>query len=323
MSTQQTVPTRRFGAAGPPVGAIGLGAMGMSWAYGVADQAAADAVIGRALDLGCTHLDTSDAYGPHTNEELVGRAIAGRRDEVHLATKAGLIVRDAAAYALGRDGSPAHLRGALEGSLRRLGVDRVDVFYLHRVDPEVPVEETVGAMGELVAAGKAGGIGLSEVDVETLDRAAAVHPVAAVQSELSLFTRDALDGGVVAWCAAHGAAFVPYAPLGRGVLTGRLRSARELPPGDFRATLPRFQEDALEANLALADRVRAVADRLGARPGQVALAWVLAQGDDVVPIPGTKRVAYLEENVAAALLVLDAAARAELDGLPAPVGGRY
>jgi aryl-alcohol dehydrogenase-like predicted oxidoreductase len=231
-------------------------------------------------------------------------------------------VRDAATSDIGRDGSPAHLRTAVEGSLRRLGVEHVDVLYLHRVDPDVPVEESVGAMAELVAAGKVRALGLSEVDVPTLERAAAVHPVGAVQSELSLWSREPLEGGVVAWCGANGAAFVPYSPLGRGLLTGRLRSAADLPDGDFRATLPRFQDGALDANLVLADRVRALAERLGAAPGQVALAWVLAQGDHVVPIPGTKRLAYLEENLGAAALVLDREALAALDALPAATGTR-
>jgi aryl-alcohol dehydrogenase-like predicted oxidoreductase len=305
-------------------GAIGLGCMGMSWAYGPGDDDESVRVVHRALELGCTLVDTADVYGPHANERLVGRALAGRRDEAVLATKAGIVVEDRATFRLGRDGTPAHLRAAIDGSLARLGVDHVDLWYLHRVDPAVPVEESVGAMAEAVAAGKARGLGLSEVDVATLDRAQAVHPVTAVQSELSLWTRDPIDSGVLAWCAEHGAAFVPYSPLGRGFLTGRITSADDLAAdGDFRATNPRFAAPALEANRAIADRVRAVAARLGAQPGQVALAWTLAQGDHVVPIPGTKRLRWLEENAAAADVLLGADDLAELDALPAPVGARY
>jgi aryl-alcohol dehydrogenase-like predicted oxidoreductase len=312
---------RRIGTR--DAGAIGLGCMGMSWAYGQGDDAESVRVVHRALDLGCTLIDTADVYGPHDNERLVGRALAGRRDEAVLATKAGIVVEDAAAFRLGRNGSPEHLRAAIDGSLERLGVDHVDLWYLHRIDPAVPVEESIGAMAEAVAAGKARAIGLSEVDVDTLERAHAVHPVAAVQSELSLWTRDPIERGVVAWCAEHGAAFVPYSPLGRGFLTGRITSTADLGEGDFRAANPRFAEEALAANLALADRVRAVAERLGAQPGQVALAWTLAQGPHVVPIPGTKRLRWLEENAAAADVVLGPDDLAELDALPAPVGARY
>jgi aryl-alcohol dehydrogenase-like predicted oxidoreductase len=313
---------RRIG--GRTAGAIGLGCMGMSWAYGPGDDEESVRVVHRALELGCTLVDTADVYGPHANERLVGRALAGRRDEAVLATKAGIVVEDRATFRLGRDGTPAHLRAAIDGSLERLGVDHVDLWYLHRVDPAVPVEESVGAMAEAVAAGKARGLGLSEVDVATLDRAHAVHPVTAVQSELSLWTRDPIEGGVLAWCAEHGAAFVPYSPLGRGFLTGRVTSADDLAAeGDYRATNPRFAAAALEANRAIADRVRAVAARLGAQPGQVAIAWTLAQGDHVVPIPGTKRLRWLEENAAAADVVLGADDLAELDALPAAVGARY
>lgn len=310
---------RTLGAAGREAGAIGLGCMGMSWGYGTADQETADAVIGRALDLGATLIDTADIYGPFTNEELVGRALEGRRDEAVLATKCGIVVRDAKAYDFGLDGRPEHVRDACEGSLRRLGVDHVDVYYLHRVDPQVPIEETVGAFAELQDEGKIGGIGLSETDVETLARAHAVRPLAALQSELSLWTRGPLED-VVPWCAEHGVAFVPFSPLGRGFLTGRYRSAGDFAEGDFRATLPRFQDEALQANLAIADRVQEIAERVGATAGQVALAWTLAQGAHVVPIPGTKRVAYLEENVAAADLRLGPEELAALDALPAATG---
>jgi aryl-alcohol dehydrogenase-like predicted oxidoreductase len=232
-----------------------------------------------------------------------------------------MTVEDVAEYRLGRDGRPEHVREAIDASLRRLGTDHVDLYQLHRVDPDVPVEETWGAMAETVAAGKARAIGMSEVGVAELERAQAIHPVASVQSELSLWTRDAL-AEVVPWCAAHDAAFLPFAPLGRGFLTGRLQP-REFAPGDFRRHNPRFARDAMDANAALVERVRAVAERHGATPAQVALAWALAQGDHVVPIPGTKRIERLEENVAAAELSLSADDLAELDALPEPVGSRY
>ena len=309
--------------AGRDTGPIGLGCMGMSWAYD-ADQRDDDAsvrVIHRALELGATLLDTADIYGPYTNEELVGRALEGRRDEAVLATKCGMVVEDIAEYRLGRDGRPEHVRAAIDASLRRLRTDHVDLYQLHRVDENVPVEETWGAMAEAVAAGKARAIGMSEVGVAELERAQAVHPVASVQSELSLWTRDAL-AEVVPWCAAHDAAFLPFAPLGRGFLTGAL-APRDFAPGDFRRNNPRFQREAMDANRALVDRVTAVAERHGATPAQVALAWVLAQGDHVIPIPGTKRRERLEENVAAGQLTLSPEDLAELDAMPAPVGSRY
>jgi aryl-alcohol dehydrogenase-like predicted oxidoreductase len=304
------------------VAKIGLGCMGMSWGYGEGDEAESIAVIERALDRGVTLLDTADVYGPFTNEELVGRAIARRRDEVCLATKCGIVVDDAAAFRVHLDGSPAHVHDACRESLRRLGVETIDLYYLHRVDPDVPIEETVGAMAELVQEGKVRALGLSEVDVDTLERASSVHPIAAVQSELSLWTRDPLPE-VVPWCKANGVGFVPFSPLGRGFLTGRYRSTEAYAAGDFRGRLPRFQDAALEQNLVIADRVVAVAERLGVPAAAVAIAWTLAQGDNVVPIPGTKRLAYLEENVGAASIVLDPHDLAELDALPAPVGGRY
>jgi aryl-alcohol dehydrogenase-like predicted oxidoreductase len=309
--------------AGRDTGPIGLGCMGMSWAYDAdqRDDATSIRVIHRALELGATLLDTADIYGPYTNEELVGRALEGRRDESVLATKCGMVVEDIAEYRLGRNGRPEHVREAIDASLRRLRTDHIDLYQLHRVDEKVPVEETWGAMAETVAAGKARAIGLSEVGVDELERAQAIHPVASVQSELSLWTRDAL-AEVVPWCAAHGAAFLPFAPLGRGFLTGSL-PPREFAPGDFRRNNPRFQPSAMDANQALVGRVGAVAQRHGATPAQVALAWVLAQGDHVVPIPGTKRIERLEENVAAAELTLSPEDLAELDALPAPVGSRY
>jgi aryl-alcohol dehydrogenase-like predicted oxidoreductase len=313
--------TRRV--AGRDAGPVGLGCMGMTWAYGAAerDEAESVATIRRALDIGVTLLDTADMYGPFTNEELVGRAIEGRRDEVVLATKCGLVVEDAAEYVLRRDGRPEHVRSAIEGSLRRLRTDFVDLYQLHRVDSEVPLEETWGAMSELVQDGKVGALGMSEVTAGELERAHAIHPVASVQSEGSLWTRDAF-AEVVPWCAAHGAAFLPFAPLGRGFLTGAL-APQEFPPGDFRKNNPRFQRDAMDANAVLVERVRAVAGRRDATPAQVALAWLLAQGEHIVPIPGTKRRSRLEENAAAADVELTAEDLAELDTLPAPVGARY
>jgi aryl-alcohol dehydrogenase-like predicted oxidoreductase len=314
--------TRTLGSSHIQAGAIGLGCMGMSWAYGSAEEADAIAVIHRALELGATLLDTSDVYGPYENEELVGRALTGRREDAVLATKCGLVVADKATYDIRRNGSPAHIRAACDASLERLGTDVIDLWYLHRVDENVPVEESVGAMAEQVAAGKVRALGLSEVDVPILERAMRVHPIAAVQSELSLWTRDPLEE-VLPWCKEHDVAFVPFAPLGRGFLTGRIGADDRFDSSDFRGRNPRFSAEALAANQALADRVRAVADRLGAAPGQVALAWVLAQGDQVLPIPGTKRLEYLEENIGAARLELSDADLAELDALPGAVGSRY
>src|SRR3954471_4944710 len=281
--------------AGRDTGRIGLGCMGMTWAYGAAerDEGESIATIRRALDIGVTLLDTADMYGPFTNEELVGRAVEGRRDEVVLATKCGLVVQDAAEYVLRRDGRPEHVREAVEGSLRRLQTDFIDLYQLHRVDPEVPLEDTWGAMAELVREGKVGALGMSEVSVAELARAHAIHPVASVQSEASLWTREAF-AEIVPWCAEHGAAFLPFAPLGRGFLTGKL-APQQFPSGDFRKNNPRFQPEAMDANLALVTRVEALAARLDATPAQVALAWLLAQGENVVPIPGTKRRSRLEE----------------------------
>jgi aryl-alcohol dehydrogenase-like predicted oxidoreductase len=297
--------------------------MGMTWAYGEAerDERESIRVIHRAAELGVTLLDTADMYGPYTNEELVGRAIAGRRDDFFVATKCGLVVEDAAEYVLAKDGRPEHVREAVEGSLRRLGVDVIDLYQLHRVDPEVPLEETWGAMAELVQAGKVRALGLSEVGVDELERAHAVHPVASLQSEASLWTRGAF-ADVVPWCAEHGATFLPFAPLGRGFLTGALKP-QAFPAGDFRKNNPRFQPEAMDANLALVERVQAVAARLDATAAQVALAWLMAQGEHVVPIPGTKKVSRLEENAAATALTLGAEDLAELDALPEAVGARY
>jgi aryl-alcohol dehydrogenase-like predicted oxidoreductase len=241
---------------------------------------------------------------------------------VVIATKAGLVVEDRANYVLGRDGRPEHIREACEASLQRLGVAAIDLYYLHRVDPEVPIEDSYGVMAELVSEGKVRALGLSEVDVETLERAAAIHPLAALQSELSLWTRDAL-AEVLPWCREHDVAFVPFAPLGRGFLTGRLPVDSTFGEGDFRRRNPRFQRETLEQNQAIVERVRAVAREVSATPAQVAIAWVLAQGENVIPIPGTKRLRYLEENVGAGDVQLDAETLARLDALPAPAGSRY
>jgi len=304
-------------------GRIGLGCMGMTWAYGAADRDDHESirVIHRAAELGVTLLDTADMYGPFTNEALVGRAIAGRRDDYVVATKCGLVVEDADEYVLRKDGRPEHVREAVDGSLLRLGIDVIDLYQLHRVDPEVPLEETWGAMAELVAAGKVRALGLSEVSVEEIERAHAIHPVASVQSEGSLWTRDAF-ATVVPWCAANDAAFLPFAPLGRGFLTGAL-TPQAFPKGDFRKNNPRFQPEAMDANQELVARVVAVAERRELTPAQVALAWLLAQDEHVVPIPGTKKVSRLEENAAAASVTLTAEDLAELDALPEAVGERY
>jgi aryl-alcohol dehydrogenase-like predicted oxidoreductase len=314
----------KLGVDGPEVGVIGLGCMGMTWAYDPngRDDTASVEVLRSALDLGVTLIDTADVYGPYDNEELVGKGLAGGyRERAVLATKVGLVQGKDGAR-VGNDGRPEHVRRSIDESLRRLGTDHVDLYQLHRVDPGVPVEETWGAMAEAVAAGKARQLGLSEVTVEQIERARAVHPVASVQSELSLWTRDAL-AEVVPYTEANGIAFLPYSPLGRGFLAGRFSSSADLPADDWRSTLPRFQADALAANQALVDTVRRTADRHGATPAQVALAWVAAQGRYVVPIPGTKTPKYLADNAGAADLTLTAADLAELDALPAPVGDRY
>ncbi len=313
---------RSLGVDGPTVSAIGLGCMPMTWAYvGDATDAGSIDVIRRATELGITFFDTADVYGPFTNEDLVGRALEGRRSDVTLATKVGLVVGADGGYPLARDARPGRIAREVDGSLARLRTDVIDLYYLHRVDPDVPLEDSWGAMVDLVTVGKVRALGLSEVGVDELERARAIHPVAAVQSELSLWTRDRLDD-VVPWCAEHGAAFVPYAPLGRGFLTGTITSA-SFADADFRAKNPRFTATSIEENLALVDRVRAVAERHGATPAQVALAWLLAQGPHIIPIPGTKRRSHLEEDAGAALLRLGADDLAELDALPQPSAARY
>jgi aryl-alcohol dehydrogenase-like predicted oxidoreductase len=286
--------------------------MGMSQSYGVPDEAESLATLRRAMDLGVTFLDTADIYGPFTNEELVGRAIRELRDEIFLATKCGYLPGESGGP-MQLDGSPAHIRAACEASLRRLGVRTIDLYYLHRRDPRTPIEDSVRAMASLVEEGKVRYLGLSEVSAKTLHRAQAVHPITAVQSEYSLWTRDP-EQGVLPACRELGTGFVPFSPLGRGFLTGTVRSLEGLPESDFRRTVPRFHSGNLERNLALADQVRAIATEKGCAPAQLALAWVLAQGEDIVPIPGTKRRKYLEENVHAVDLRLS---RAEVDRLNA------
>ncbi|MFJ4674528.1 aldo/keto reductase [Kitasatospora sp. NPDC088783] len=315
--------TTTLGTAGPAVGRIGLGCMGMSWAYDEPgrDDAASIAVVHRALDLGVNLIDTADAYGPFTNEYLVGRALAGRRADAVLATKVGLVVDGS--RTMHRNGRPEHIRASIDASLLRLGTDHVDLYQLHRVDPAVPLEESWGAMAEAVKAGKARAIGLSEVSVAEIELAAAIHPVASVQSEFSLWSRDVLENGVLAHTAAHGITLLPFSPLGRGFLTGAIRSSADLPAGDWRHGSPRFQPTEIDANQALVERIEGVAARLETTPAQVALAWLLAQGEHVVPIPGTKTARYLEQNAAAAELALDATVLAELDTLPAPAAPRY
>jgi aryl-alcohol dehydrogenase-like predicted oxidoreductase len=288
---------RRLGRNGPTVSAIGLGCMGMSEFYGPGDDAESIATIHRALDLGVDFLDTADMYGPYTNEELVGRAIRGRRDEVVLATKFGIVRADDRTVRT-INGRPDYVRAACDGSLRRLGVETIDLYYQHRVDPATPIEDTVGAMAELVRAGKVRWLGLSEAGPETLRRASAVHPIAAVQTEYSLWSRDPEDG-VLAACRELGIGFVAYSPLGRGFLTGQIKRFEDLAPDDYRRMSPRFQGDNFQKNLDLVRRVEEIAAEKRCRPSQLALAWVLAQGPDVVPIPGTKRRTYLEENVGA------------------------
>ena len=328
---QRTVP-----ALDASVGAIGLGCMGMSSAYVAPedrDDEASIRVIHHALDHGVTFIDTSDVYGAGHNEELVGRALQGRRGDAVLATKVGLVVDPGGPrLRMRRDGRPEYVRQEVDASLRRLGTDVIDLYYLHRVDPQVPLEETWAAMAELVAAGKVRSLGLSEVSVEQAEAAHAIHPVAAIQSEFSLWTRDVQGGGatadgtktgdVLGWTASHDAVLVPFSPLGRGFLTGSV-DVSSLSPGDFRSGLPRFTPEAAAANQRIVDVVRRVAGRREVPPSAVALAWVLAQGEHVVPIPGTTKIANLDANIAAAQVELDADDLAELDGAPAAVGGRY
>jgi aryl-alcohol dehydrogenase-like predicted oxidoreductase len=316
---------RKLGSQGLEVSAEGLGCMGMTWVYGAGDEESGLATIHRALELGVTFLDTAEVYGPYKNESLVGRAIAGHRDEYEIATKFGFAIDPDSPGSRGTDGSPENARRACEGSLKRLGIDHIDLYYQHRVDPNVPIEETVGAMGELVAEGKVRYLGLSEASAETIRRAHATHPITAVQSEYSLWTRDPEDQ-VLETLRDLGIGLVAYSPLGRGFLTGQIRSLEDLPEDDWRRTNPRFAEEALKANIRLADVVTELAAELDMTPAQLALAWVMAKGDDVVPIPGTKSPVRLEENAAAADVELSPQTVQQLeDAIPrdAVRGARY
>jgi aryl-alcohol dehydrogenase-like predicted oxidoreductase len=317
---------RRLGTQGLTVSALGLGCMGMSQSYGTAeerDERESIATIHRALELGVTFFDTAEVYGPHTNEELLGRAVKGGRDGLVLATKFGFRIENG--QMAGLDSRPENVRRAVEGSLRRLGTDRIDLLYQHRVDPAVPIEDTVGAMAELVHAGKVRFLGLSEAGAKTIRRAHAVHPISALQSEYSLWERN-LEAEIIPLLRELGIGLVPFAPLGRGFLTGAVKRAEEYPEGDFRRHDPRYQGENFDANVCAASAVRDLAARRGITPGQVALAWLLHKGPDVVPIPGTKRRSYLEENVAAADVGLGADEMAALDAALAPdkvSGPRY
>ena len=321
-----SLPTRRLGRSELNVSCLGLGCMGMSYAYGPADEAESLRVLHRYLDLGGNFLDTAEIYGPYKNEELLNHFLKeARRERVVLATKFGFKLNDKGVIA-GVDSSPANVRRSCEASLQRLGVDVIDLYYQHRVDPKTPIEETVGAMAELVREGKVRALGLSEAGTATLRRASAVHPIAALQTEFSLWSREVTTNGILDTCRELGIGFVPYSPLGRGFLTGAIQKVSDLDEGDWRRTNPRFNEEALKENLKLAGAVKALAEQKGCTPAQLALAWVLAQGEDIVPIPGTKRVKYLEDNLEAANVRLDDEERNEIEtacGQFEVVGQRY
>ncbi len=320
------LPMRTLGKEGLTVSALGLGCMGMSQSYGTPeerDERESIATVHRAIELGVTFFDTAEAYGPYANEELLARALQGRREQVTIATKFGF--RFGESGISGVDSRPAHVREAVEGSLRRLATDRIDVLYQHRVDPAVPIEETVGAMSELVREGKVRYLGLSEAGAQTIRRAHAVHPISVLQSEYSLWERN-LEHEIIPLLRELGIGLVPFSPLGRGFLTGSAKRAEEYPEGDFRRNDPRYQGANFDANMRAAAAVRDTATHMGATPGQIALAWLLHKGPDIVPIPGTKRRRYLEENVAAAEIELDSAEMGALDAALAPekiAGPRY
>ncbi|NEU73085.1 aldo/keto reductase [Hassallia byssoidea VB512170] len=316
--------TRKLGSQGLTVSELGLGCMGMSEFYGAVDETESIATIHRALDLGVNLLDTADMYGKGANEQLVGKAIKDRRDRVVLATKFGILRTDDSS-SRGVSGSPEYVRSACDASLQRLGVDYIDLYYQHRVDPNVAIEETIGAMAELVQLGKVRYLGMSEAAAETIRRAHAVHPITALQSEYSLWQREPEDE-ILATIRSLGIGFVPYSPLGRGFLSGQITSPDDFAPDDFRRNLPRFQGENFDKNLQVVERVKEIAKEKNATPGQLALAWLLAQGEDIVPIPGTKRVAYLEENVAAVDITLTPAELARIDEvspLGVAAGDRY
>jgi len=320
-----TLSRRKLGSQGLEVSAIGLGCMGMSQSYGPADEQESVATVHRAIELGCTFLDTAEVYGPFLNEELLGRALKGRRDQVVIASKFGFRMENGKQVGAERDSRPERIRVAVEGSLRRLGTDHIDLLYQHRIDPAVPIEDVAGAVGELVQQGKARFFGLSEAGVANIRRAHAVHPVSAVQSEYSLWERN-LEADVIPALRKLGIGLVPFSPLGRGFLTGEVKRAEEYPPGDYRRNDPRFQGASYDANVSAAQVVRDIAKAMHATPAQVALAWLLAKGTDIVPIPGTKRRKYLEENVGADGLRLDSAQLRMLDEALAPgkvSGKRY
>ncbi|ATN12337.1 aldo/keto reductase [Pseudomonas sp. FDAARGOS_380] len=319
--------TRQLGKNGPHVSAIGLGCMGMTDFYTPGtDTTEATATLHRALELGVNFLDTADMYGPHTNEQLIGKAIVGKRDQVFLASKFGIVRDPANPVVRGVNGRPDYIRNAIDGTLQRLGVDTLDLYYQHRIDPDVAIEETVGAMADLVKQGKVRYLGLSEASAVTLERAHKVHPISALQSEYSLWSRDQQDNGCLATCQRLGIAFVPYSPLGRGFLTGALKSPDDFGADDYRRFSPRFQGENFAKNLQLVEQVKALAADKGVTAGQLALAWVLAQGDYIIPIPGTKRRTYLQENVEAVSISLSAQELAALDAIfpaDAAAGLRY